>query len=350
MMAPRLAALALVTALAGPLPAQSALPTVHVIATGGTISNTDGDRLTGDALVASLPGIEKVANVTVEQFSNVSSGSITLEQWLRLAQRINEAYRTRPELTGVVVTHGTDTMEETAYFLDLTVAECRPVVVTGAMRRATDIGADGPANLYDAIQLAASPDARNLGAVVLLNDYFYPAREVTKLNTSRVNAFDAPDAGPVGVADPDTLVFFDDPDRRACDGPRFDVSGLTELPRVDILYAYLGADGALVRAAVAAGARGIVTAGVGRGGTTPGMREAVREAVEQGVIAVSSSRTQAGRVPVGDQEEELEEWTPGKGFTLGADDLTPQKARILLMLALSRTQDPREIMEMFQQR
>ena len=316
-------------------------PPVHVVATGGTISNTGGERLTGEALVRDLPGVDRHAALTVEQFSNVASGSITLEQWRALATRINQLYRERPELAGVVVTHGTDTMEETAYFLDLTVGDCRPVVITGAMRRATDIGADGPANLYNAVRVAAHPEARGLGAVVLMNDGVYPAREVTKTNTTRVDAFAAPGVGRLAVADPDTVAFFQPRAPRGCAAPAFDVSGVERFPRVDVVHSYLGADGALIRAAADAGARGIVVASVGRGGTTPGQRAAIEEVVGRGVFVVLSSRTGAGRVPV--EGRDLGEWSPGRGAVLGADDLNPHKARILLMLALTRTQDAREI-------
>jgi L-asparaginase len=315
-------------------------PRVHVLATGGTISNTDGERLTGEELVEGLAGIEEVATVTVEQFANVASGAISLEQWLEMARRVDTLFRSEPELAGVVVTHGTDTMEETAYFLDLTLGHCRPVVVTGAMRRASDPGADGPANLYNSIRLAAWDGARELGGVVLMNDEIYPGREVAKVHTSRTNAFLAPGAGVLGVADPDSIVLHRERRDRDCGEPAFDLAGVEDLPRVEIVYTALGADGALVRAAAEAGARGIVMATVGRGGTTPSQREALAEARERGVVVVLSSRTGAGRVPVergGDDTEGL----------LGAGDLTPQKARILLMLALGRTDDPAEIREIF---
>ncbi len=348
-MAPRRLALAAVLLLAPapPLLAQDALPAVHVVATGGTISNTgDSPRRSGNELVDGLPGIEEIATVTTEQFLNTFSGAITLDQWRQLALRIDEVFRARPELSGVVVTHGTDTMEETAYFLDLAVHDCRPVVLTGAMRRAVDIGPDGPANLFDAIRVAADPEARRLGAVLLMNDEIFPAREVTKTHTSRPDAFAAPLSGPVGLAESDAIVFVDDPVDRSCGADAFDLSGVQSLPRVDVIYSYQGADGSLIRAAVAAGARGIVTAGVGRGGTTPEQSEAIEEAVQQGVFVVASNRTGAGRVPVGG-EGRLEDWRPGKGARIGAGDLNPQKARILLMLALTRTRDAREIMGIF---
>ena len=317
-----------------------ALPRVHVVATGGTISNTEGDRLTGEELVAGLPGVEEVARITVEQFSNVASGAITLEQWLELGRRIDGLFVEDPELAGVVITHGTDTMEETAYFLDLTLADCRPVIVTGSMRPASAPGTDGPANLLASIRAASSEGTRRLGSVVLMNDEIFPGREVTKIHTSRTNAFVAPDVGALGVVDPDAVVLHRAPAHRVCGTPAFPVFHLEELPRVDVVYTALGSDGALVRAAVEAGARGIVMASVGRGGVTPGQGEAVDEALERGVVVVRSSRTGAGRVPVDRGSGEARP-------TLGAGDLNPQKARILLMLALTRTDDPDGLREIF---
>jgi len=330
------------------LAATDTLPRVHVLATGGTISNTEGDRLTGEELVRSLPGVEEVARITVEQFSNVASGAITLEQWLAMARAIDAHFSEDPDLVGVVVTSGTDTMEETAYFLGLTLAHCRPVVVTGAMRRANMLGADGPANLFDAIRLAVHGDGPRVGAVVLMNDLIFPAREVTKIHTSRPDAFAAPDVGPVGRADPDSIVLRSGLPERTCGTAPFDLTGVDELPRVDVIHTHLGADGALIRAAVEAGAQGIVMASVGRGGSTPGQRVALDEAREQGVVVVRSSRTGAGRVPVGSgPSPAAEEGATTPAPILGADDLNPQKARILLMLALTRTRDGEELREIF---
>lgn len=332
------------------LSAQSARPVVHVIATGGTISNLgSGARRTGEELIRGVPGLDTTFAVTVEQFSNVSSGSITPEQWIALARRINELFQTRPDLKGVVVTHGTDTMEETAFFLDLTIGSCRPVVLTGAMRRAVDIGAEGPANLYNAIRLAASPGAQGRGTMVLLNDEIHAARFVTKANTSRLDAFASPEAGPLGVTDPDTVAFHQ-PSSRSCGestaAPVFDLQRIATLPRVDILYSYIGADSVPVDALVNAGARGLVIASVGRGGMTPGQAAAIRRAVDGGVVVVISSRTGSGRVPLNERGG-MEGWRAGRGASFGAEDLNPQKARILLMLALTRTKDAREVAHYF---
>ena len=324
--------------------AQDSLPAVHVIATGGTISNTGGDRLTGEQLVKSLPGIERIARVTVEQFTNVASGSITQTNWRDLALRINELYRTRPELRGIVVTHGTDTMEETAYFLDLTVASCRPVIVTGAMRQATAIGADGPANLFDAISTAAAPGAEGRGTMVLLNDEIFAARDVTKIHTTRPDAFDAPTRGPLGDVTR-RVEFYHPAPRTGCSQPEFPLTPTTTFPRVDIVYAYLGADSVGVQALVDAGARGIVVAGAGAGATTPAQGAALRRAREKGVAIVTASRTGSGSVGTGGGRGQ------GQGAPqLSAGDLTPQKARIRLMLALTQSSDPAEVVRLFTER
>jgi L-asparaginase type II len=317
------------------------LPRVHVLATGGTIGATGAyyagrpTRLTADELVQAVPAIARVAAVTAEQFSNVPSGSIGPPQWLALSRRIGDVFRADPGLAGIVVTHGTDTMEETAYFLDLTVSDSRPVVVTGAMRPADAVGADGPANLYNAVRVAAAPVAKSRGALVLMNDKIFGARAVTKLNTTRVDAFHAPDYGPLGVADPDTLVFEAPPP--AVRHPVFDLRGVSELPRVDIVYAYGGVDSVAVDALVAAGARGIVVASVGRGSIPPALGAALRKATARNIAIVVSSRTGSGRVPIANDEN-----------TIGTGDLNPQKARVLLTLALTRTNDRRELARIFE--
>jgi L-asparaginase len=315
-------------------------PEVLVLATGGTIASTGnyyGDRggavnkISVEQLTAAAPGIDKVATLVSEQFSNVASGAIGPKQWVDLARRINAAFRERSSLAGVVVTHGTDTMEETAYFLDLTVAGDRPVIVTGAMRPADAIGADGPANLFNAVRAAAAPASRGRGAMVMMDDRLFAAREVTKTNTTRVETFQAPEHGPLAIVDHDTIFYNRArPTRR----PAFDISKVTELPRVDIIYSYGGADSVLIDAAVAAGAKGIVVAGVGAGGTTPGQSAALRRANERGVVVVIGSRTGSGRVA-------------GSVTRAAAGDLNVQKARILLMLAFTRTQDHAEVAKIF---
>ena len=315
-------------------------PEVLVMATGGTIASTGnyyGDRggavnkISVEELTKAAPGIDKVATMSAEQFSNVASGAIGPKQWMDLSKRIGAAFKERPSLAGVVVTHGTDTMEETAYFLDLTVAGDRPVVVTGAMRPADAIGADGPANLFNAVRAAAAPASRGRGAMILMDDRLFAAREVTKTNTTRVETFQAPEHGPLAIVDHDTIAF-----GRARPTHRrvFDISNMTDLPRVDIVYTYGGADSVLIDAAVNAGAKGIVIAGVGAGGTTPGQSSALRRASQKGVIVVVGSRTGSGRVA-------------GSTTRVSPGDLNVQKARILLMLALTQSTDAKELVKIF---
>ncbi|NIP79694.1 MAG: L-asparaginase 2 [Gemmatimonadetes bacterium] len=326
--------------------ADTTRPRVHLIATGGTISNTEDDgRLTGEEIVARVPGLDGVAAITVEQYTNIASGSMTPDLWLGLARRVVAALRSDPRPAGVVVTHGTDTMEETAYFLELALGEDRPVALTGAMRNNSMLSSDGPANLYNAVRLLVHPEARGRGVMVVMNDVALPAREATKLNTSRVEAFHAGKRGPVAVLDPDTVVLLEP--ARPRDPPLLDPETTDALPRVDIVYSYAGADGSLVDAAVEAGAAGVVVAAVGRGGMTPGQAEAVDRALERGVYVAVSSRTMTGRVPVGSDERRLEDWRPGTGVRFGAGDLTPQKARILLMLGLAATDDPAAVLALF---
>jgi L-asparaginase len=327
-------------------PAPAALPRVHVIATGGTISNLGGnDRRTGDELVAAIPALGRIARVTVEQFSNVASSAITQEMWRDLAARIRNLQSAADAPVGFVITHGTDTMEETAFFLDLTVSGCAPIIVTGAMRQANAVGADGPANLFNAIRVVASKAARGRGAMVLMNDELFAARDVTKSNTTRLNAFSAPDAGVVGITDPDTVVFNSAaPDMTAgCRRSVFDVVAPGAWPRVDVIYTHIGADSVLIDAAVEAGAKGLVIAGVGRGGTTPAQGRAVRRARDRGVLVAISNRTGSGRVGEGFGGPSLDSLPAGAGATVGTGALNPQKARILVMLALAAGKRPGEI-------
>jgi L-asparaginase len=313
------------------LRAQVVRPLVRVIGTGGTIGSA-GDYWGGTpdrvpiARLVQVPGIDSVALVSSEQLWNVSSVSIGPTRWLELARHVTALFAASPELAGIVITHGTDTMEETAYFLDLTVGGERPVVVTGSMRPSNMAGADGPANLMSAVRAAADPHSRGRGTMVLMNDRLFAARDVTKTNSTRVETFQAPDRGALAIVDPEGLFFHrPSPGRQL---PQFDVSALTELPRVDIVYAYPGADGVPIDALVAAGARGLVIAGVGRGGVTEAQGDALERARKRGVVVVRSTRTGSGRVP--DSREDA---------IIGTGDLNPQKARVLLSLALTRSSD-----------
>jgi L-asparaginase type II len=317
-------------------------PQVHLVATGGTIASTNyyagtPGKVGVEALLRAVPALDTVAAVSAQQFANVASSAITPTMWLALARGIADTLRARPALAGVVVTHGTDTMEETAYFLDLTVADARPVIVTGAMRPADGVGIDGPANLLHAVRVAAHPGARGRGTMLVMNDAILAARDATKANTVRPDAFEAPVRGALGVADPERVVWH----RPAARAPGFDLAGVRELPRVDVVYSHVGADGAAVDALVAAGARGLVIAATGRGSIPPLQRAAVDRAVARGVVVVVGSRTGAGSVPVG------EGGAPDAPRTAGAGDLGVPRARVLLMLALTRTQDPRAVARIF---
>jgi L-asparaginase type II len=324
----------------GPAAAQSARPSIVVIGTGGTIGSAGGywtgnpTRVPIEELVR-VPGIDSIASVASEQLWNVASSAIGPARWLELSRHVADLLRTRAELAGVVVTHGTDTMEETAYFLDLTLPGDRPVIVTGAMRPSDMAGADGPANLTNAARAAVDPRARGRGAMVLMDDRLFAARDVTKTNSTRVDTFQAPERAPIAIVDADGLFYRQPSPGRSA--PVFDLAGVRELPRVDVVYGYAGADSVTIDAVVAAGAKGIVMAGVGRGGLTPGQGGALRRARAKGVVVVVGTRTGSGRVPVARDDG-----------MVGSGDLNPQKARVLLMLALSRTTDPREIARIFQ--
>jgi L-asparaginase len=331
------------------------VPRVRLVATGGTISNKTGGRLTAEELVGLMPGVERYARPEFEQFTNLASGQLTLDQWLGLAKRLNEIFRTEPEVAGLVVTSGTDTLEELAYFLNLTVRSDKPVVVVGSMRNPSTLGYEGAANLLEGFRVAASPDARGKGALVVLNDEINAAREVTKTDALRLNTFQTRGYGVLGVVDADRVVFYRDPVKRRMAHSEFDVSAVTHLPRVDVILTYQGADGDLIKAAADAGARGIVIAGAGAGAVSGTQRDGENAAVKKGVVIVTTTRTGSGRIAprptaagaqnTGSASNPL---TPDeqRRFVAG-EDLSPVKARVLLMLALTKTHDPAEIQRMF---
>jgi L-asparaginase len=251
------------------------LPTVWVRATGGTIAGrgasstniTDykSGALTGEALVEEVPEIRQYADVTVEQIFNINSSDVTIANWLTLANRIDRILAADPQVAGVVVIHGTNTLEETAYFLNLTVRHDRPVVVVGAERPATSISSDGPLNLLNAIRVAATPDARGKGVLVVMNDEINAARDVTKTTTYPVETFRAPELGFLGYVDADQVSFYRASTRRHTARSEFDVSTMTELPKVDVVYSYVETNTAVLQPLVASGAKGIVFAGAGAG-------------------------------------------------------------------------------------
>jgi L-asparaginase len=324
---------------------------VAIIVTGGTIDSVGTDRLDiawyfeanqrlePGALLARVPELTHVATVEEVPFRRVPSHALQFADWLELGRCIQDLFES-DRVDGVVITHGTNTIEETAYFLTLTVKSDRPVVLVGAMRPASALSADGDLNLLNAVRVAGSSESRGRGVMVVLNDTIHSARDVTKTATFRVQTFQGRDLGPTGYADADgRVVFYHSSDRRHTLQSEFDIRGLTELPRVDVVVSYVGADGALIDAAVAAGARGIVSAGTGGGRPTPLEDEALDRARAQGVVVCQSSRVGSGRVVRAPS-------LAARGF-VAADNLVPWKARILLALALTRSQEPDVIQRFF---
>jgi L-asparaginase len=322
---------------------QAAVPRVRLLATGGTISNRNGGRLTADELIASMPGLDRYVKPEAEQFANTASSALTLKQWLDLARRINALFSEEAELAGIVVTSGTDTLEETAYFLNLAVRSEKPVVVVGSMRNPSTLGYEGAANLLEGFRVAAEPASRGKGVLVVLNDEINAAREVTKTNTYRVETFRSGDLGLLGYVDADRVALYRAPLKRHTTRSEFDVRTLTTLPVVDILYSYVAPSPVLAAALVAADVRGIVVAGTGAGLMSTAERDAIK-ALATGPearrpIVVRSNRTGNGRVIPQAETDAL--------AMIPADNLSPQKARILLMLALTKTRDVAEIRRMF---
>jgi L-asparaginase len=333
--------------LTAPVAARAELPTCKMIATGGTIAmkidpvkQAPVPAISGEDLLATVPEIREVAKIEVLNLSNIPSDYMDPERWVGLQKAVTEAVG-RPEIAGVIVSHGTDTLEETAWFLDLTVNSPKPIVLIGAQRNASEKDFDGPRNLLNAARICASPHAREKGAMIALNNQINAAREVTKSHTSDVETFKSGDYGFLGNADNDRVIFYRAPSRR-----QHVPLSAEKLPYVEIVAMYGGADGRLLRAAAQAGAKGIVIQALGWGNVNVPMYEAVDEAIRNGIPVVISTRVPNGRVlPVYGFK--------GGGKTLKeagaifADNLSPQKARILLMLALQTTSKAEEIQKLF---
>ena len=328
-------------------------PVVWVLATGGTISGGGASAtslteyragtFSGEELVAAVPDLGRHATIRVEQVANVGSPNITFDDWLTLARRIDAIFRGDPDTAGIVITHGTNTLEETAYFLNLTVRHDRPVVLVGAQRPATAISADGPLNLLNAVRAAASPEARGKGVLVVMNDQINAARDVTKTSTYRLETFNSRDLGFLGYVDGDRVSFYRQPTKRHTADSEFDLAGITTFPRVDIVYSYVEANPLLIEALIDDGIDGIVVAGTGAGGTSRPERAALERVTElpddARPVIVRSNRVGSGRV--------IRRTADGEFGMVAGDTLNPQKARILLMLALTRTRDLDEIRRMF---
>jgi L-asparaginase len=329
------------------------LPLVVVLSTGGTIAGRGGSTtslseykagtILGSELVEAVPEIKQYAQVRVEQVVNVASANISIAVWLKLAARINQIFGEDSKVAGVVVTHGTSTLEETAYFLHLTVKHDKPVVVVGSMRPATAISADGPLNLLNAIRVAAAPVARGKGALVVMNDEINGARDVTKSNTYRVETFRSGELGFLGYVDADEVTFYRASTKRHTAQSEFDVSALSTLKRVEILYGYIDPNLEAIKTLGASGVDGVVFASAGAGDLSMSQRAAIKALgpFDTRPLIVRSSRTGNGRVILRDSDI-------AQGM-VPADNLNPQKARILLMLALTKTRDLAEIRRMFKE-
>ena len=318
---------------------QTAAKRVVILTTGGTIASRSGSPMaSGESLVTAVPQLLEHADVRVEEFSRIGSSQMTPANWLDLAKRINRLFGEDPELTGVVITHGTDTMEETAFFLNLTVRDRRPVVLVGSMRTSTEISPDGPANLLNGVRVAVADGAIGKGVLVALNENISAARDVWKTDNRRVDTFRSPELGFLGFADPDTVVFYREPLRPHTAESEFDVSALDELPRVALVSDYAGFDGAYLETLAEERPAGIVLATFAGGRMSAGARRGAASAIAAGVPIVVASRVPGGRI-VGNPVAQL-------GAAV-ARDLPPHKARILLMLALTSDRDLSELQRIF---
>jgi L-asparaginase len=325
------------------------LPKVRVLATGGTIagaqaSATDYGYKSGaydvNSLISAVPNLGKLAVITGEQVANIGSQDMSDEIWLKLAKRVN-AVLASPDADAVLITHGTDTLEETSYFLSLVTQSDKPVVMVGSMRPATAISADGPGNIYNGVAVATNSGAKGKGTLVVLNDTIHYARNVVKTDTTSVQTFASLNRGPAGVVHTGTVDWFEPMDRKVGRATGFSVDSLDKLPRVDIIYAHANMSADLIDSAVAKGAKGLVIAGVGDGNMTTPALDACSRAVKSGVVVVRSTR-----LPMGITLRNNEVNDDEKGF-VASGELNPAKSRVLLQLALTKTADPKAIQRMF---
>ena len=325
------------------------LPNIVILGTGGTITGVgasplavtvyNAGELDIQQIVANVPNLSEWANITTEQFTKLGAFNASFELWLDLAVRVNELLKS-DEVDGIVITHGTDTLEDTAYFLNLVVKSNKPIVFTGAMRPATALSADGPLNIYNAVRIADSKKSWGKGVLVALNDEIHAAREVTKTNTANVSTFKSPNSGPVGIVSNGEPIFYLASTRRHTLNSEFGVSSVTKFPAVKILYFHINEDTALLESALAGGVQGIVYVGTGNGNLAGAVARPLRTAVASGLILVRATRVTGGIVATS-----VLKWDE-LGY-IAADNLNPSKARILLMLALMNTNDPNEIKRIF---
>jgi L-asparaginase len=323
-----------------------AKPQIALLATGGTIAGAGKSSTSSQytaavvpvtQLIADVPEISTLATIHGEQVCQLSSQAMTPEMWVKIGKQ-TQAQLDKNDIVGAIITHGTDTMEETAYFLQLTLQTEKPVVLVGSMRPGTALGADGAANLYQAVKTVIAPNSHKRGVMVLMNDTLFSAREVTKRHPVKPSAFESPNTGPIGGFHDNTPNYLTHSERTETP---FSIRKLSVLPGVAIIYGYAGSSAAQVRAAVQEGARGIVLAGVGNGNLNPDTEKALISARQDGIIVVRSSRVGSGSVT---KEAEVDD--AKHGFIV-AGSLNPQKARVLLMLALTQTVDLNRIQGYF---
>ena len=327
------------------------LPKIAILGTGGTIAGT-GDSKTGvsytagklsvDSLVESVPGLNKLAVLTEENVANVPSQDMNDAVWFKLANRVNELLKDS-SVDGIVITHGTDTMEETAYFLALVISTDKPIILTGAMRPPTSLSPDGPINIYNSVAVAASPASIGKGVLIVMDGRIFDARDVTKTNTTNVATFKAPNIGPLGLVDYDNIQYYTKSTKRQTTTSQFDITKIKKLPAVCIIYEAEGGAAPLIEAAVKFGYKGIVVAGVGDGNMPKKDENLLIEAVKNGIAVVISSRTGTGCVQT---DAEIKNT---KFNLITANDLNPQKARILLRVALTQTNLYKELQKIFNQ-
>src|ERR1700722_20246540 len=332
--------------------AEKTLPTVVILATGGTIAGSGATSTTSvgykaatvpvQALIDAVPELRKIASVRGEQIFQIASQNMTNDYWLKLATRVNELLR-QPEMAGIVITHGTDTLEETAYFLNLVSRSDKPIVIVGAMRPSTALSADGPINLYNAVLIAGSKEPIGKGVLVCLNDQINCARDVTKTNTYTADTFKSPELGVLGYVEGDRVAFYRLPARRHTLNSEFDISGIERLPNVEIAYGFANVSRTAIDAFAASGVDGIVYAGVGDGNPSELTEQALADARAKGILIVRSARVGNGIIARNNEVND------DKRDFVVSDTLNPQKARILLIIALTKTKDTKKIQRIFYQ-
>lgn len=338
-----------VTLLFGAFAAVAQKPNIHILTTGGTIAGTGASATNTNytagqvaigTLLDAVPEVNKIANVTGEQIVKIGSQDMNDAVWLTLAKRINELLK-RDDVDGIVITHGTDTMEETAFFLNLTVKSDKPVVLVGAMRPSTAMSADGPLNLYNAVVTAAAKESKGKGVVIAMNGLILGAQGATKMNTVDVQTFQSPNSGALGYVLNGKVSYNMESLKRHTTKSEFDVTNLDKLPKVGIVYSYSNVDADVMTPFLNGGYQGIVHAGVGNGNIHQNLFPMLEKARKQGILVVRSSRVPTGPITL---DAEVDD---NKYQFVASQELNPQKARVLLMLALTKTNDWKKIQQYF---